>query len=66
MTGSVTMELYKGNMVVSKRSSANSLYDEDIATMEGGGTYNQDDAEGFLRIQGLPGRVQARINPREY
>jgi len=66
VTGSVTIELYKGNMMVSKRSSPNSLYDEDIATMEGGGSYNQDDAEGFLRIQGLPGRVQARINPREY
>ena len=64
--GSVTLELYKGNIAISKRSSPVSLYDEDIATMEGGGTYNQDDAEGFLRIQGLPGRVQARINPREY
>ena len=66
VTGSVTMELYKGNMMVSNRTSPNSLYDEDIATMEGGGSYNQDDAEGFLRIQGLPGRVQARVNPREY
>jgi argininosuccinate synthase len=42
------------------------LYDEGIATMEGGGSYNQDDAEGFLRIQGLPGRVQARVTPRSY
>ncbi len=66
VTGSVELELYKGNIIVSKRSSPNSLYDEAIATMEGGGSYNQDDAEGFLRIQGLPGRVQARINPREY
>ena len=66
VTGSVELELYKGNIIVSKRSSPNSLYDEDIATMEGGGSYNQDDAEGFLRIQGLPGRVQARILPREY
>ena len=66
VTGSVTLELYKGNIIVSKRSSPNSLYDEAIATMEGGGSYNQDDAEGFLRIQGLPGRVQARISPREY
>lgn len=66
VTGSVTLELYKGNIMVSDRSSPNSLYDEAIATMEGGGSYNQDDAEGFLRIQGLPGRVQARINPRSY
>ena len=66
VTGSVTLELYKGNMTVSNRTSPNSLYDEDIATMEGGGSYNQNDAEGFLRIQGLPGRVQAKVNPREY
>ncbi len=66
VTGSVTLDLYKGNISVAKRSSPNSLYDDQIATMEGGGSYNQDDAEGFLRIQGLPGRVQARILPREY
>ena len=66
VNGSVTLDLYKGNISVSKRSSPNSLYDDQIATMEGGGTYNQDDAEGFLRIQGLPGRVQAKVNPRGY
>ena len=48
------------------RTSPNSLYDEGIATMEGGGSYNQTDAEGFLRIQGLPGRVQAKVWPRKY
>ncbi len=66
ITGSVTLDLYKGNVSVAKRSSPNSLYDDKIATMEGGGTYNQDDAEGFLRIQGLPGRVQAKVNPRKF
>ncbi|MEM1228392.1 MAG: argininosuccinate synthase [Planctomycetota bacterium] len=66
LTGEVTLQLYKGNMMVASRSSPNSLYDEDIATMEGGGSYNQDDAEGFLRIQGLPSRVQGRVTPREY
>ena len=62
----VTLHLYKGNIMVAARSSPNSLYDEGIATMEGGGSYNQDAAEGFLRIQGLPSRVQGRITPREY
>ncbi len=66
VTGSVTLELYKGNIIISKRASPNSLYDDQIATMEGGGSYNQDDAEGFLRIQGLPGRVQAKVRPRSY
>jgi argininosuccinate synthase len=66
VTGEVSLGLYKGNIFVDGRSSPNSLYDEGIATMEGGGSYNQTDAEGFLRIQGLPGRVQARVWPRKY
>jgi argininosuccinate synthase len=66
VTGEVTLNLYKGNLEVASRMSPNSLYDEGIATMEGGGSYNQTDAEGFLRIQGLPGRVQGRVTPRKY
>ncbi len=66
VTGSVTLQLYKGNVILDSRTSPNSLYDEGIATMEGGGSYNQDDAEGFLRIQGLPLRVQGRVTPRKY
>jgi argininosuccinate synthase len=42
------------------------LYDVDIASMEGGGSYNQTDAEGFLRIMGLPSRVQGRVHKRKY
>ncbi len=66
VTGEVTLQLYKGNVILAGRKSPNSLYDEGIATMEGGGSYNQTDAEGFLRIQGLPGRVQGRVTPRKY
>ncbi|MEI6236125.1 MAG: argininosuccinate synthase, partial [Planctomycetota bacterium] len=42
-----------------------SLYDESIATMEAGGSYNQDDATGFLRIQGLPTRVMANLKKKK-
>ena len=66
VTGEVTLDLYKGNIMVQGRTSPNSLYDEGIATMEGGGCYNQTDAEGFLRIQGLPSRVLGRVRPRKY
>ena len=66
VTGTVRLGLYKGNIICESRQSPNSLYDEGIATMEGGGAYNQDDAEGFLRIQGLPLRVQGKVTPREY
>ncbi len=66
VTGEVSLDLYRGNMSIDGRTSPNSLYDEGIATMEGGGSYNQTDAEGFLRIQGLPSRVRARVRPRKY
>jgi argininosuccinate synthase len=64
--GEVRLKLYKGNILVEGRESPCSLYDEAVASMEGGGSYNQDDAAGFLRLQGLPLRVQARIHPRDY
>ncbi|MEO1991208.1 MAG: argininosuccinate synthase [Pirellulales bacterium] len=64
VSGSVELDLYKGNMLVKSRMSPNSLYDAAIASMEGGGSYNQDDAEGFLRILGLPLRVQGGSRPR--
>ena len=66
VTGEVKLTLYKGNIRVSSRKSPNSLYKADIASMEKGGTYDQTDAEGFLRIMGLPGRVQGNVRPRSY
>jgi len=66
VNGEVVLNLYKGNMIVQSRTSENSLYDEGIATMEGGGVYNQTDATGFLRIQGLPGSVQGKVRPRKF
>ncbi len=66
VTGEATLELYKGNITLAGRTSPNSLYDEAVASMEAGGSYNQSDAEGFLRIVGLPGRVQGRVTPRTF
>ncbi|MFW6170385.1 MAG: argininosuccinate synthase [Planctomycetota bacterium] len=65
-TGEVKLSLYKGNVTVESRQSPNSLYDAGIATMEGGGAYNQGDAEGFLRIEGLPCRAHAQRTPRNF
>ena len=64
VTGSVSLKLYKGNIILNGRSSVNSLYDEGIATMEGSDAYDQNDATGFLRIQGLPYRVAGKVRPR--
>ena len=65
VTGEVGLQLYKGNIMINSRKSPFSLYDEGIATMEGSDAYNQTDAEGFIRIMGLPGRVQAKVTPRQ-
>ena len=65
VTGTVELNLYKGNIFVKSRQSPESLYDAAIASMEGGGSYDQSDAEGFLRILGLPLRVQGQVRPRE-
>jgi argininosuccinate synthase len=64
VTGTVELNLYKGNIMVKSRSSPMNLYDAAIASMEGGGSYDQSDAEGFLRILGLPLRVQGALRPR--
>ena len=42
VTGEVTLNLYKGNIRSTGRSSPNSLYDEGIASMEGGGSLQPD------------------------
>jgi argininosuccinate synthase len=64
VTGIVRCELYKGSLRMTGRKSPFSLYDANIATMEAGGSYNQDDATGFLRIAGLPTRVMANLKSR--
>lgn len=66
VTGEVTLGLYKGNVNIHSRKSPHSLYDAEVASMEGGGSYDQTDAEGFLRLMGLPSRVQGTVRPREY
>jgi argininosuccinate synthase len=59
VTGTVKLKLYKGNIITCGRKSPLSMYDPHIASMEGvKSTYNQNDATGFIRLQGL--RLRAR------
>lgn len=59
VTGSVTLKLYKGNIITAGINSENSLYDEDIATFDEDDVYNQNDSEGFINLFGLPSKVVA-------
>ncbi len=61
VTGTVRLKLYKGNAIVVGRKSPHSLYLKDLATFEADTLYNQKDAEGFIRLQGLRLKVRAMI-----
>jgi argininosuccinate synthase len=60
MTGVVTLALYKGNVSVASRQSEHSLYRTDLSSFTMGAGYDQKDAEGFIRILGLPSRSRAK------
>ena len=61
VSGTVRLKLYKGNITTVGRKSPYSLYDENIASMEGVmSDYNPDDASGFIRLQGLRLRARAK------
>ena len=62
VNGVVRMKLYKGNVyVVGRKSESNSLFDESIATFEDdAGAYNQQDAEGFIKLNALRLRVAGK------
>ena len=65
VTGVVRLKLYKGNIIVAGRKSAESLYDPRIATMEGGAsTYDQGDATGFIRLNALRLKVRAALKAK--
>ncbi len=60
VNGDVRVKLYKGSVSVVGRRSANSLFDEKIATFEDdAGAYNQKDAEGFIKLNALRMRIAA-------
>ncbi len=62
VNGKVRLKLYKGNMIVTGRmSESNSLFDTSIATFEDDeGAYNQQDAEGFIKLNALRMRIAAQ------
>jgi argininosuccinate synthase len=59
VTGSVTLRLYKGNVIVGARVSDYALYDERFVTFGEDDVYAQSDAAGFIRLYGLSNRVRA-------
>ena len=60
VNGDVRVKLYKGAVTAVGRKSADSLFDEKIATFEDDeGAYDQKDAEGFIKLNALRLRIAA-------
>lgn len=62
VNGVVRLKLFKGGVsVTGRKSNSDSLFDETIATFEDdSGTYNQKDADGFIKLNALRLKLQAK------
>ena len=65
VTGSATLKLFKGSARVVARNSPVSLYREDLASFGHAVTYDHADAQGFIRLFGLPIRAAAAAEGQE-
>lgn len=61
VSGTVRLQLYKGNCTVTGRKSPHSLYSSDFATFEADDVYDQRDAEGFIKLNALRMRIRAMM-----
>ena len=59
VSGTVRLRLFKGNCTLAGVTSPNSLYAANLASFTMGAEYNSTDATGFIRLFGLPMKVQA-------
>ena len=64
VTGKVRIKLYKGNCTAVGVQSPYSLYSEELATFSKDEVYNQQDAEGFINLFGLPLKVKALMDEK--
>ena len=62
VTGSVRVKLYKGNIVPAGIKAEKSLYMEDLASFSDTELYDQKDATGFIRVFGLPMKVNGMVS----
>ena len=60
VNGTVRLKLYKGNVIVEGRKSADSLYSMEHVTFEEDSVYDQRDAAGFIKLNALRLRLLNR------
>lgn len=64
VNGTVKLKLFKGTVWVQGRKSPNSLYDKDLATYTSADSFDQEAAQGFIKLWGLPTQVSAQVTAK--
>ena len=64
VNGVIKLKLFKGNVLVQGRKSPNSLYDKDLATYTSADSFDQEAAQGFIKLWGLPTQVSAQVSEK--
>ncbi|HSW34994.1 MAG TPA: argininosuccinate synthase [Candidatus Limnocylindrales bacterium] len=62
VTGTIGLKLYKGNITVSSRASAHTLYHHGMVTFEADQLFKQKDAQGFINLYGLPLTIKGMLD----
>lgn len=64
VNGVIKLKLFKGSVLVQGRKSPNSLYDKDLATYTSADSFDQEAAQGFIKLWGLPTQVSAQVTQK--
>ncbi len=65
VNGVVRVKLFKGHAIVEGRKSENSLYDEKLATYTTEDQFDHAAAVGFIKLWGLPTKVNSIVNSKK-
>jgi argininosuccinate synthase len=64
--GTVSLKLFKGNVMAVGRECSSSLYDRELASMDIEGGFNQQDSEGFIKINAIRLMAHSAIMHRKH
>ncbi|MGA9288012.1 MAG: argininosuccinate synthase, partial [Anaerobacillus sp.] len=65
VSGKIRLKLHKGTNTVVGRKSDNSLYNEQLATYLKGDLFDHEAAVGFIKLWGLPTKVNAEVHKKQ-
>ncbi|MTI94990.1 MAG: argininosuccinate synthase [Firmicutes bacterium] len=66
VSGTIRVQLHKGNYQVTGRMARTSLYNEKLATYSQGDVFDHDAAAGFIKLWGLSTKTYSAVNqPKE-